>query len=302
MGSRATLYEMLGVRQEASLPELQSAYRHQVSLLEAARAGMSLDDFNDKAQLLRVAMSTLGDPVSRLSYDTKLAGACRAVGTALATRDPAVRGIDAASTLVRADALALRADALSLRADAMLVRAAAGGDATLPGRDAAHVIGSVAVTALKRISRAIGLLVLVGIAAFWVARFAVGDSSARRAAMEAKAAEKTALQEYFQTYGVRPANMAELESLETERRRRENQGRQAERDREKQEKDARRFDEESRQRAREVSEQLQATEERARRFAEREEQMKHQERMMREQAEQRRIEMEKQQWRATLRQ
>jgi hypothetical protein len=46
-----------------------------------------------------------------------------------------------------------------------------------------------------------------------------GDFSDYRARLEAKAAEKTAVQEYFQTHGVRPANMAELELLEAERRR-----------------------------------------------------------------------------------
>ena len=302
MRTKATLYEMLGVQDSAGLAELQSAYRRELSLLESMRGSMSPQEFSDKAQLLRVAMNTLVDPVSRLGYDAKLAASRRTAADPVATRSLATRAADAAAVGTRADALSLRADALALRADAMLVRA--GLDAPQAhGGSTALIVASAAMTALKRFVRALGLLVLVGIAAYGIARLAMGDPS-RRAAVESKAREQTAIQEYYQTHGVRPANMAELELLEAERRRRENQARQADQNREKQERDARRFEEESRQRGREVSEQLRMADEQARRDAERalwQEQMKQQERRLREEAEQRRIEREKQQWRETLR-
>lgn len=306
MKSRSTLYEMLGVEESAGVPELQAAYRRESNLLESNRATLSSQEFNDKAQLLRVAMSTLADPVTRLSYDAKLAANRRATEIPVPTRALAMRaaGAPAASAEVRADALSLRADALALRADAMLVRAGV----DVGGASTAQVVASAAMTGLKRVVRAIGLLVVVCIAAYVITRLMMGDPSARRAAMEMKAHEKTAIQEYYQTYGVRPANMAELELLEAERRRRENQGKQGSHDREKQERDARRFEEESRRRGQEVSEQLRYAEEQARRDAERaqmDEDMKaqrvEQEKRAREEAEQMRIEREQQRWRDSLR-
>jgi curved DNA-binding protein CbpA len=304
MNPKATLYEMLGVQNGAGLAELQSAYRRELSSLEAMRGSMSSQEFNDKAQLLRVIMNTLTDPVSRLSYDAKLAAASRTATSSITTRSLATRSADTAvGPQVRADALSLRADALALRADAMLVRAGLD-DPGSHGASTAQVVASAALTGLKRFTRALGLLVLVCIVAFGVTRLITGDSSVRRAAAEAKVNAQTALQEYYQTHGVRPANMAELELLEAERRRRENQARQVDQNREKQERDARRFEEESRQRGREVSEQLRMAEEEVRRNAERDawqEQMKKQDQRLREEAEQRRIERERQQWRETLR-
>jgi hypothetical protein len=303
MKPKATLYEMLGVQERANVAELQSAYRRELSSLESMRASMSSQEFDDKAQLLRVVMNTLTDPVSRLSYDAKLAAASRTATSSITTRSLVTRDAAAVGPQVRADALSLRADALALRADAMLVRAGLD-DPGSYGGSTAQVVASAALTGLKRFTRALGLLVLVGIAAYGITRSVTGDPSSRRAAAEAKANAQTALQEYYQTHGVRPANMAELELLEAERRRRENQARQVDRNREKQERDARLFEEESRQRGREVSEQLRLAEEQVRRNAERDayqEQMKQQDKRYREEAEQRRIERERQQWRETLR-
>lgn len=304
MRARSTLYEMLGVQERAGLPELHAAFRRELNLLESMRASMSSQDFNDKAQLLRVAMNTLADPVSRLGYDNKLASS-RMPEPSVATRALAARCVDAtaASTQVRAEALSLRADALALRADAMLVRAGIDAPASA-GAGAAQVVASVAMTAFKRFVRALGLLVLVSIVAYALTRLFVGDPSAQRAAVESKASEKTSLQEYYQTYGVRPANMAELELLEAERRRRENQGRLVDQNRDKLEREARTFEEESRRRGREVTAELRVAEEQARRDAERaemQERERGQQKRAQEEAEQMRIEREQQQWRETLR-
>jgi curved DNA-binding protein CbpA len=298
MKPRQTLYEMLGVAPGASLAELQAAYRREAGILETNRAGMRPEQLSEAGQLLRVAFNTLSDPVSRLGYDSRLAASSRSavVTRALATVDP-----DAAprSAEVRADALSLRADALSLRADALLMRAGLEAPGAAGG-GVAQTIALGALTSLKRFTRAIGLLVLVCIVAFAATRFIVGDPLARSAAKEAKAREQTALQEYYQTYGVRPANMAELELLEADRRRKENQGANRNRDREQQERDARRFEEESRQRGREVSENLRRAEDEARRQAEWERERQAREDEMKRQAEQSRIEQERQQWREVL--
>jgi hypothetical protein len=265
-------------------------------LLESLRGSKSAQEFNDRTQLLRVALNTLSDPVTRLSYDAKLSAGSRPAQSPAATRAVATRAVGASSE-VRADALSLRADALALRADAMLVRAGLDG----PAATTAHGVASAALTAVKTFTRALGLLFLVAMVAFWITRCVAGDPAARRAAVETKANEQTALQEYYQTYGVRPASMAELELLEAERKRRDNQGRQVDHDRDKQEREARLFEEESRRLGREVSEQLRRDEEQARYEAERERQQKQFEQHAKEEAEQRRIEMDRQQWRETLR-
>lgn len=300
MSATQTLYEVLGAPQEASLAELQSAYRREVGVLEAARGSMSPQAFTDKLQLLRVAFSTLSDPATRLGYDAKLA----------ASRPPAARPAAPLALVpqaaeqrspadVRADALSLRADALSLRADAMLLRSRL--DAPAGAGGIAQTVASGTVAALKYFTRAIGLLVLVVVIAFALTRCMLGDSSERRARLEAKAAEQTALQEYYQTHGIRPANMAELELLEAERRRRENRGRTAEQDREKAERDARLFEEESRRRADQVSARLRSDEERARHEAAVERQRQEYEARAKQEAERRRIEQERNQWQEILR-
>jgi curved DNA-binding protein CbpA len=308
MSPKPTLYQLLGVQQGASQPQIQAAYRSQVSLLESTRATRSPQEFTDREQLIRVAFNTLADPVTRVSYDAKLAADSApadsgAVPGAKASRSTAVA---VASTQVRAEALSLRADALALRADAMLLR---GGLDDKAGGGAAAQAVATALTGLKLFVRAIGLLVVVCIAAFGVTRLMVGDPAARHSALETKAREQTALQEYFQAHGVRPANMAELELLEAERRRREHQTRQGDHDREKQEREARQFDEESRRLANEVSENMRQAQEDARRQAEldrqneqQKEQQKQYEQRAREEAERMRIEQEKQRWRETLRQ
>ena len=73
MRSTRTLYEVLGVAPGAGVAELQAAYRREFGALEAARGNMNPDSFNEQMQLLRLALSTLADPASRLGYDTKLA-------------------------------------------------------------------------------------------------------------------------------------------------------------------------------------------------------------------------------------
>ncbi|HWI15170.1 MAG TPA: DnaJ domain-containing protein, partial [Burkholderiales bacterium] len=151
MRSTLSLYEVLGVGQDAGLAELQAAYRRQFGALEAARAEMNPQAFDERMQLLRLALSTLADPASRLSYDTKLA-ARRAALTEPMPLAPVARERAVAET-VRAFALALRADALSLTADAMLLRA--GVDAPAAGAgEVARTVATGTLRALKYFVRA----------------------------------------------------------------------------------------------------------------------------------------------------
>lgn len=315
MKAKPTLYELLGVPQAAAVPEIQAAYRREMGALEQARAGMQAQDFNDRAQLLRLAYSTLTDPASRTGYDNKLAATTAATPAAAATRALSLRpegeGQPTPSAEVRADALALRADALSLRADAMLLRA--GVDPAGAGSTGGALAAGV-LKASKTVVRAFGILVVIAIGTFAVARCSMGGSD-RQAAMQQKAAEKAALQEYYQAYGVRPANLAEMELMEVARRRKESESRQAEQNqrqaeqqRRQQEEEERRFREEAHRRGQEVAAELRRAEEQQRYEQLREEQIKLQEektRLQREQIQRERErlrgEQQRQQWQDTLR-
>lgn len=65
---------------------------------------------------------------------------------------------------------------------------------------------------------------VLGLIALGFARCS-NDTPLRRNAVKSKATEKAALQEYFQTHSIRPANLAEMVLLEAERRRRINENR-----------------------------------------------------------------------------
>jgi hypothetical protein len=237
-------------------------------------------------------LNSLSDAAFRLTYDAKLAAAripASAPEAALslvpiAADDANAANAANASNEVRADAMSPRADALSLRADAMMLRTQGASPRAQPA-DMARKVASSTMAGFQYLSRAVGLLVIVGATAFGLTRCMNGDSSDYRARLEAEAAEKTAVQEYFQTHGVRPANMAELELLEAER-------------------EARQFEEDARKRGLEVSRDLQLAEERAeraRQFEAKEQQVKERaaqaEKKADQQAEERRAERQQQQWR-----
>ncbi|MFL6691961.1 MAG: DnaJ domain-containing protein [Ramlibacter sp.] len=300
--ARPTLYELLGVAQGASVPEIQAAYRHEMNTLEAQRGTLQPVEFNDRSQLLRVAYSTLSDAVSRTGYDAKLETAARSTPAGAAARALAITPETAAgvaSAGVRAEALSMRADALSLRADAMLMRAGVG----LPAeRHPAMAAAGDVLHGAKRVVRAIGLLFVVGMVAFGIARCASSGSAQKRIDFERKAAEQTALQEYYQTYGVRPANMAELELMQAARQRTANEQRQADQNRRAQDQAERRFEEESHRRGREVSEELRRADEAARLQAQRDrelkfraDQLKLESELARSEADRRRLELQRQQ-------
>jgi curved DNA-binding protein CbpA len=291
MKGRPTLYELLGVLPHALLADIKAGYRSEVNALEARRSALQPQVFTERMQMLRVACDTLTDAISRAGYDAKLlAAAARTAppsagrtGTAAASLALAMNGdphAAAASADVRADALAMRADALALRAEAIMLR---GGSA--PGHLGAVDLAQGALTGVKRMVRAIGLLVVIGIAAFGITRCASNGSAHKRQLLEASAGEQAALQEYFQTHGVRPANITEMQLLEAARQRNETVLRQAEQHKRTQQQEITRFEEESRRLGERVSQDLRRQEEGGRRRAERE-------RVLKEQAEQLKLEAE----------
>ena len=240
-----------------------------MSELESRRADMTHQDFVERQQLLSVAKDTLSDPNLRARYDAELEAKARS--RAMAAGSPLARGEQ-----IRADALGLRADALSLRADAMLARADLDGSGIREPSVAAGV-----VSATKLVVRAIGMLTVIAVLAFGITRCTAVGSEQKRAELEARAAEEIRLNEYARTYGVKPANIAELELLEAERRRKETEARQAEQEKRQRDEEQRRWEQDLRRVGEQVSrdrraaeQEMSMAEQQARRRAERDLELK----------------------------
>lgn len=293
------LYEVLGVPAAASAPQIRAAYRQQVSELEARRSSLPTSDFEERMQLLRIAYDTLIDPVSRAGYDEKLRAAAAAAVPVAGALALAPDGDPRAASLgVRAEAMAMRADAMSMRADALSLH---GGLDSAEGRAGSGAVADLLLVS-KRVVRAIGLLVVIGLVAFALTRCATVGSSQNRLQLEQKVSEQTALQEYYQSHGVRPASIAEMELLEAERRRKESEGRQSDKAQREREQAARRFEEDSRRIGKEVAANLQRSEEIARAQAERDreltfraEQLKLEAELARSEPDRRRLELQRKQ-------
>ncbi|MDO5692599.1 MAG: hypothetical protein Q4G70_08990 [Pseudomonadota bacterium] len=262
MSSKPSLYQLFGVGEHATAEQIREAFLSKSDEVRANAQGLPPEDVNDRLQVLKLALTTLVDPITRHAYDTKLRA--QANTQALVTTNPS--SPDAAQA--QAEALSMRADALSLRADALMIRAGAGAERDGSG---GGFWQNAAGGLLNRFANAIGLVVIFSIVLGFASRaFFGGGSTPHPAAIEArqnKAQEQAALQEYYQTYGVRPANMAELELLEANRRRDEIAQRQARQNEEQAEAQMRRFEEDARRRGEEVSRNLQWAEEQSRRYA-----------------------------------
>jgi flagellar biosynthesis GTPase FlhF len=274
MDSKPSLYDILGVPQSADNAQISRAFAEKLDELDRLEPALDASALASRKQKIRIAASTLFDPATRLAYDAKLNHGQEnlsltngslspefAANYAMNQTLPASSAVD--SVNLRAEALALRAEALSLRADAMLLQAGSNAGIAIGnnGERSSAWLNFITSAALLR---TLAFLIFMSAVAFGLSRCAVvAPLQANSAANQA--AEKAALQEYFQTHGVRPANMAELELLETERRRKENALRSEKQDVDKAKRDEREFEEESRRRAQEVSERLRIEEEESKR-------------------------------------
>ncbi len=253
MKDTRTLYELLGVRREATATEIRTGYRLELEALEALRVTLPKQDFDDRVQLLRVAYTTLNDPISRAGYDADLDAAAKAAAAAYGSG--ALATIGGPSSGTRADALGLRADALALRADALMARADIGAASARPD----GLFSDWPPGMARLLGYALLVALLIGVS-MGVSRCSTKSARAQieaREAQERRASEQAALQDYYQTHGVRPANRAEMEMMEAERRRRENQERQSSVDNQRAEEQQRRIDEENRRRGDETTREVQ---------------------------------------------
>lgn len=295
---KRTLYEILAVEPNASDVEIQAAYETRTAKLESLRDKLDAEDYTFKAKVLALAFKTLSAPDSRGAYDAQLAAASpperSKIPLSILPLDP------------RADTATLQAEALNLRADMAAMRAgvyrpyALAADA--PGADLS-VLGSTLRRVLLLLGLVFGLIIVMNIIAGMVAnRRGALDSTAN-----AKASEKVQLQEYYQTHGVRPANIAELRLLEAEDKRRESEAYAARRElsqQERQDRQARAFEREAREQGERAAAELryneQAAAERQRRADQERIYQDKQDQRQREEAERMRLERLKREWNQEL--
>ena len=328
MTKKPSLYEILDVPQTANTAAIDHAWRTKLDDLERSASAMDSSELASRKQFIRVAANTLLDSSSRLAYDSQLAqsentggsggsgnsiysgngydsGLSRRVAGEAAlglTLVPQVRAtLSSDSMNLRADAMALRAEAMSLRADAMILQAGARlGD----NNESVQPRGWLRLMGSGPLLRILMFLTVMGLIALGWSRCSAVVAPLQRTATEGKASEKAALQEYFQTHGVRPANLAEMELLEAERRRRTNENRNEQQNTDQKAKAELKFEEDSRRRAQDVSDRLRFDEENQKRNVQREEREAQREQDERKRAErtaeEQRIQRLQNQWQQTL--
>jgi len=290
MGSKKTLYEVLGVAPSASPAEIKAAYQHATQKLEAENTGLNAASIELELKLVKMAFQTLGNQKSRQAYDSRLnPPAARAVAAPHAVPPPLA---DADAMSLQAAAASLKADAASLMAEAALLKADA---VSLNVDNAPKRIAAAAGRGLKFVFTVLGGVGVV-IVALLAALFWVGSANRTIVEEEAKARERVIIQEYYQTHGVRPKSKTEVELLEAESQRAAKAEREAMREKQKEQQkelEYQRFIEDSRRLGEQVSAKLQRDKEQAERQARYEAEKARQEQHMKEEAERRRIENER---------
>lgn len=303
MTNKKSLYEILEVASDATYPEIRASHDRLLRSLDGQQAAMSREDYNIQMRLLKVAFNTLSTPMSRDSYDAHLSirkDAAKPQSVALATTSPVGQGAAA----VRAEALLIRADAMSLRAEAMGLKAdmLSGQTGSSAGRDdnpmVAHLLASS-----KTVLLTLGTLVAIGMVfkvAFMVTRNVQSDQVVN---VHSPTDDKVFLQEYYQTWGVRPASRAEAELMDAQRRKNEEEKRsqrQIDDTKKRTAQDEHQFEEESRRRGEEVSAELHYAEESARQAKLQEDRQKEDDKSIKAETERQRLEAERAKWQRVL--
>jgi curved DNA-binding protein CbpA len=305
-GQKKTLYQILGVASDASDIELQAAHETVSARLHAHKERLGPEDFNLKLKVLNLAYKTLSTPTERDAYDARLATMAPPPASAPALAlAPLEASADALS--LKAEAMALRAEAMQIRADALSMRS--GPPSTYRDRRAYAVQDESAFSgvapAMRKILMGLGTLLAIAIVSQVIATMFYHRRAHVEAAAAEKASEQVLLQEYYQTHGVRPASKAELDLLEAEDRRKENETRTAEREKSRLDQNARRFEEESRRRGEQASAALRYTElqaqERARREDDAKQRQQRDDQRMKDQMERARLDRLRAEWNYELR-
>ena len=306
MAQKKSLYEILKVQADATYTDIRAAYEMRLQALDSGSQSLLKEDADVQRRLLTLAYSTLSTPLSRDAYDAQLAvreASTKPPSSALVAAslgNPSAAEIRADAMLMRADAMSLRADAMGFRADSLDRQSPAG------SRIGASPVVSRVLSSFKTALLTLGTLAALGMVIKIVLHFNLtGQSDAVTSARSANSAssEKIFLQDYYQTWGVRPASRAEAELLDAQRRSDEDATRaqkQAEDEKKKVLRAEREFEAESRKRGAQVSAELDFAEEKARQARQYDEQQKERAERMKAQAERQRIEAKQAEWQRTL--
>ena len=303
MASKKSLYEILEVAPDATYPEIRASHEARLKALESRQQILGRDDYNMQLSLLKVAFNTLSSPSSRDAYDALQINRSQPAKSKSALlvvppSDPA------GAAALRADAMLLRAEALALRADAMGLKADVGSGLPVP-KEESPVQASVRrlLTSLKTLLLTLGTLAAIGMVLKVVFLSTASRPGVEAGGASGSADDKVFFQEYYQTYGVRPASRAEAALMDAERRKSEEAARAQRMQETAQQKTVQaeqKFEDDARRRAEQVSSELRYTEERAREAQQAEERRAEEAKRMREEAEIQRREAEQEKWRRTL--
>jgi curved DNA-binding protein CbpA len=254
---KKTMYEVLEVSPNASLDDIKAAHRRLTQSLAAGTPPLNPEEMKLRRQVLNLAFDTLANQVNRDAYDAKLAGhSPSAAATSKANATLVPQGLDARTILTLASLEGARGSAKDL-----IVPPAVKVMASTVDKSA-----SVLWKILRIVAGVLVLIILVNVAS----AIMKGRQAKQPGGALSEAEEKVMLQEYYQQHGIRPANKAELDLLETERQRKLNEQRAAELEQKSQDDAYRRFVQDSRRTADQVSRDLRRDEEIARRQEEQE--------------------------------
>jgi flagellar biosynthesis GTPase FlhF len=302
-----TAYEILALRPTATQEEVRENYYGLIASLKAQKSLFNPGDYELKLEAINQAYDAIATINSRAEYDARLAAR-----SPQAQRNPSPTiPVEPASLALRAEAISLRAEAISLRADALSIHCQIGDGYSAnhrPAGDQRLASASSMLPLFKKLAMLLGIAVavwmVIQVASLMVSKRLVEALPG----VSSRAREKTIIQEYYQTNGVRPGSAVEAELLQSANRKREIEADKAEREKRRQTEEERRFESESRSRAAEVSAELRYSENQARDQARREDEQKErnasrleQQKQMSEDRERNRIEREKAKWENVLR-
>jgi hypothetical protein len=271
MGPKKTLYEMLNVSQDATFAQIQAGHMELSQKLESGLSGLTAQDAVMQLKMVNMAFQVLRDNMSRAAYDAKL--------TQESSLALVPKTVDPQALTMKVEAAALKADAAALLAQAAIVNANA---LSMHYATSTQGHGAQASSSFFKTFR-FGFTVLGAIVAVSLVFMVFSGGRGLGAANDAKAQEKMMLQEYYQTYGVRPGSKAEMDALEVQRRKEESEKRGEETTRrsaevqaDKKEREEQRFKDEAEKLGRKVDDNLRRGEEQARQLAREEDYKKQQ--------------------------
>jgi hypothetical protein len=305
MTKKKSLYEILEVPQDAGYAEIRASNERLLQALEDRHSALSREDYTLQLRLLKVAYNTLSTPASRDAYDAHLSTRSEPTrpGSALLVTSPAP-SMGGTAAAIRADALMMRAEAMTLRADALGLKAD-----LLTGQLDGHggALGRPAASrwyrGLKRALLTLGTLAALGMVFKVVFMLLLTRQPEESVGGRGASEEKVFLQEYYQTWGVRPASRAEAALMDAQRRKNEEavrEQRQADEAKKAAEAAERNFESEARKRGEQVSAEVQYAEEKARQAQLYEARQKEDEKQRIAEAERSRLEAERAKWRSVL--